>query len=99
MKEAIQVKMKRYRSHTKTAEVLAKHSLEEVRKAHFEYGIYKAAKLLETDPSIVRYLALREGWKRPLPNHLHAPYFRGEWTNLKTNYVPDNIKPNKSNDN
>jgi len=86
-------KPRRHRTHTKTAELLSRHTLEEVRQAHFDLGIYKAAKLLNTDPSIVRYLALREKWLRPLPGHLHGPYLQGKWASLKTNFVPDNLKP------
>ena len=89
-------KRKRIRTHTKTWDLLKRHDLEEVQKLHYKYGIYKAAKLLKTDPSIIRYLAIREGWKRPLPIHLHVPYLEGRWTSLKTNFIPDNLKPNKN---
>ena len=88
-------KRKRVRTHTKTWDLLQRYNLEEVRQVHYEHGIYKAATLLETDPSIIRYLALREGWLRPLPRHLIVPYREGRWTSLKTNFILDNLKPNK----
>ena len=90
---------KRIRTHTKTWELLQRHTLEEVQRSHYQHGIYKAAKILETEPSIIRYLALREQWKRPLPSHLHAAYLEGRWTSLKTNFAPNNIKPIKNHDN
>ena len=90
-------KRKRVRTHTKTWDLLQRHTLEEVQKAHYDLGIYKAAKLLGTEGSIIRYLALRENWKRPLPPHLIKAHREGRWNNMKTNFVPENLKPTTEN--
>jgi hypothetical protein len=82
-------KRKRIRTHTKTWDLLKRHTLEEVRQVHWKFGIYESAKKLDCDPSIVRYLALREGWKRPLPPHLLKAYREGRWNSFKTNYKPN----------
>jgi len=78
------------RTDTQTYDLLTRHSLEEVRKSHYKYGIYKAARILETNPAIIRYLALKNSWQRPLPSHLIKAHKLGRWNNMKTNFIPDN---------
>ena len=76
-------------SNTETYDLLSRHTIEEVRKAHYEHGMYKAAEILDTSFSIIRYLALKHGWKRPLPPHLMKAYKLGRWNNMKTNFIPN----------
>ncbi|MCP4583782.1 MAG: hypothetical protein GY839_19400 [candidate division Zixibacteria bacterium] len=96
MAETEVIKMRRVRTHTKTWDLLRRHSLEEVQKAHYDHGIYKAAKELGCDPSIIRYLALRERWKRILPPHLVKAYNAGRWNNFRTNFKPGSDESLKS---
>ena len=78
------------RTDTGTYDLLSNYSLEEVRLAHYKHGIYKVAQILDTSFSVIRYLALKHGWKRPLPAHLIKAYNLGRWNNMKMNFVPDN---------
>jgi hypothetical protein len=76
------------------AQLIRTHGLEYLKTVWVENGMYKAAQILETSPSVIRYIALVNGWKRPLPKHLEIAFKRGNWNNLVTNF-----KPTKNNDN
>ena len=81
-------KKRKIRTDTQVYELLSRHSLEKIKQAHFELGIYKSAEKLIANPAVIRYLAVRNGWKRPLPPHLLKAYKAGKWRNLKTNLKP-----------
>jgi len=82
-------KTRKARTDTEVYELLTRHPLEEIRQTHFEHGVNKAAEILSANPRVVRYLAEKHGWKRPLPPHLLKAYRRGRWNNFKTNFKPD----------
>lgn len=82
-------KKRKVRTDTQVYDLLSRHPIERIKQHHFDHGIYKAAEKLIANPEIIRYLALRNGWKRPLPSHLLKAYRAGKWRNLKTNLKPN----------
>jgi hypothetical protein len=82
---------------TLKAELLEKHDINEIFKIWYLHGIYKAARLLETSYNVIYYLARRNSWKRPLPQHLLIGYQRGNWQNLRTNFINPNQTKNNVN--
>ena len=85
-------KTRKIRTDTEVFELLSRYSLEDVRRAHYKHGIYKAAEELSANPRVIRYLAEKHGWKRPLPPHLLKAYKLGRWNNFKTNYKPGSLE-------
>ena len=79
---------------TLKADLLKRHDLDEIQKVWYDQGMYKTADLLDTSPSIIHYLAVLNSWKRPLPVHLVKAYRDKTWTNLKTNFIPENSNQN-----
>jgi len=72
---------------TETARLTRRLPLEEIRRVWVELGMYKAGEKFQVSPHVLHYLALKHGWKRPLPEHLEKAYKAGNWSNLKTNYI------------
>jgi hypothetical protein len=70
------------------AELIRKHGLEAIQQTWYEHGMYKAARILETSPQVVRHIVLCNGWTRPLPPHLQIAMKRGNWKTLITNFKP-----------
>ncbi len=85
-------KTRKTRTDTEVYELQSRHSLEKIKQAHFGHGINKAAEKPIANPRVIRYMALKHGWKRPLPPHLLKAYKAGRWENLKTNFKPDSVE-------
>ena len=82
-------KIRKIRTDTEVYELLTRHSLEKIMQAFIKHGRNKAAEKLYANPRVIRYLAEKHGWKRPLPAHLLKAYKLGKWNNFKTNIKPD----------
>jgi hypothetical protein len=74
------------------AQLIRKHGLDYLKTIWVENGMYKSAEILKTSPSVIRYIALINAWKRPLPKHLEIAFNRGNWKTLITNIKPESKK-------
>ena len=81
-------KNRKIRTDTVKAELLSRHNLSEIYQTWYDNGLYKSADLLETLPSTIYYLARKNGWTRPLPQHLLKAHKGGNWANMRTNFLP-----------
>jgi hypothetical protein len=79
---------------TAKADLLRRHSLDEIFQIWYKKGIYQTADVLEASPNVIHYIAIRNQWKRPLPRHLMLANKNGNWNNMKTNFIPDNSNHN-----
>lgn len=80
--------------HSEKAVLLKRYSLEEIEKTFVELGMYKTAEKMEVNPGVIHYMAIRNGWKRPLPDHLITAMNRGNWNTIVTNIKPTNNHAN-----
>ena len=81
---------------TAKADLLRRHGLDEIFKIWFAMGIYKSSEVLDASPNVIHYIAIRNKWKRPLPEHLVKAFREGNWNIMKTNYIPNNSSQNKT---
>ncbi len=82
-------KNRKIRTDTLVYDLLSRHSLEEIKDTWIKFGMYRAGQELQICGYVVRYLALKNNWLRPLPEHLIKAYKNGNWKNLTTNYIPE----------
>jgi hypothetical protein len=72
---------------TAKADLIRRHSLDEIFQIWYKKGIYQTAEQLDASPNVVHYIAVRNGWKRPLPEHLRRARTLNRWNNMKTNFL------------
>ncbi len=85
-------KNRKIRTDTLKADLLRRHSLEHIRDIWTKHGMYEAGKILRGAPDTIRYVAICNNFKRPLPEHLVIAHQRGNWSNFTTNYMPETNK-------
>ncbi|MCP3685011.1 MAG: hypothetical protein GY861_20300 [bacterium] len=77
------------RKNTFKAYLLERYPLKRIKEVWEQHGMYKGAKILNTNPGILYYLATLKKWVKPLPPHLLKAYKNGNWNRFKTCIKPE----------